>query len=155
MSSFLRIKNLNKWKMKCILHWIIFKWVDFPKSRIKIQQINDLWLESLIWIQRVNSTTELTLVDFHHQMSQVPKYIASIQLNSRNLCENYFFFPLFFFFILYITATVHFFDAFALYFLLDLLKEILQRGYSTTTWTKIYLILPPPPRVDKNGHFTY
>ena len=104
-------------------------------------------------IQSVNSRTELTLVDFHHLMSQVPKYIAGIQLNSRNLCEIYFF-PLFLLHSLYYCA---FFYAFALYFLLDLSKEILQRGHSTTTWIKLYPILTPthPLRVDKNGHFTY
>ena len=80
----------------------------------------------LIWIQRVNSTTELTLVDFHHLMSEVPKYIAGIQLNSMNLCEIYFFFPLFLLHSLY-HGYGAFFDAFALYFLLNLLKEILQR----------------------------
>ena len=30
------------------------------------------------------------------------------------------------------------------------------RGHSTTKWTKLYSIMTPhPPRVDKNGHFTY
>ena len=36
------------------------------------------------------------------------------------------------------------------------LQEAHVRGHSTTTWTKIYLILTPfPPRVDKRGHLTY
>ena len=35
------------------------------------------------------------------------------------------------------------------------LQICLNMGQPTTTWTKFYLILTPPLRVDKNGHFTY
>ena len=35
-------------------------------------------------------------------------------------------------------------------------RTYILRGHSTTMWTRFYPILTPlPPRVDRNGHFTY
>ena len=151
---------MSSFFLKQTLHWIIFIWVVFRKSRIKIQQISGLWLVSLFDKSNVHSLVmEFNLTNLDpknklHNRTDASSYSSNDESSTKIHYSRYTIKQQesvwkLFCSTIFLHSFYHGYGAFfwriRTIFFSDLSKEILQRGHSTTTWSKIYPIFPPPP----------